>query len=136
MPFQPGQSGNLNGRPRGSRNRTTIALRALIDEEAEEIIRVLAAAARNGNVTAAKALLDRVLPPVRSGFAEAEIPLTPELPLTAAADAVIQAVSDGTLAPGDAVQIGTLLKIRAELTGLAELEQRLAKLETELKEHK
>jgi hypothetical protein len=45
-------------------------------------------------------------------------------------------VSDGTLAPGDAVQIGTLLKIRAELTGLAELEQRLAKLETELKEHK
>jgi hypothetical protein len=100
------------------------------------MIHVLAAAARNGNVSAAKALLDRVLPPVRSGFAEAELTLTPELSLTAAADAVIQAVSDGTLAPGDAVQIGTLLKIRAELTGLAELEQRLAKLETELKEHK
>jgi Family of unknown function (DUF5681) len=136
MIFQPGQSGNPSGRPRGSRNRTTGALRALIDEEAEELIRVLAEAGRSGNVSAAKALLDRILPPARSGFGETELQLNSELPLTAAADAVIQAVSDGALAPSDAVQIGTLLKIRAELTGFAELEQRLAKVETELKEHK
>jgi hypothetical protein len=100
------------------------------------MVRVLATAARNGNVNAAKALLDRILPPVRSGFGEIDIPSASDLPLTAAADAVIQAVSDGALAPAEALQIGTLLKIRAELRGLAELEQRLAKLETELKEHK
>ena len=27
MPFQPGQSGNPLGRPKGSRNRTTLAVR-------------------------------------------------------------------------------------------------------------
>lgn len=121
MPFQPGKSGNPEGRPRGSRNRSTTALRALLESEAEEAIRTLATAARNGNVSAAKALLDRILPPMRSGFIEVEVPLTSDRPLTEAADAVIRAVAEGSLAPGDAVQVAALLKIRAELTQLNEV---------------
>ena len=37
--FQKGQSGNPNGRPIGARNRTTVAMEALLDGEAEAIMR-------------------------------------------------------------------------------------------------
>ena|ERR1700686_1515985 len=133
MTFQAGESGNPNGRPKGSRNRSTSVLRALIGNEAEDVIRVLVEAARNGNVSAAKVLLDRILPPARAGTGDVELPLPSEQPLTAAADALIRAVSNGELAPSDAALIGTVLKTRAELTDLAELERRLANLEAELR---
>ena len=32
-PFEPGTSGNPNGRPKGSRNKTTVAIEALLDGE-------------------------------------------------------------------------------------------------------
>jgi hypothetical protein len=108
-------------------------LRALIDGEAEDLIRVLATAARNGNVSAAKVLLDRILPPARCGIGDVELPLSSEQPGTAGVDELIRAVSAGEIAPSDAAVIGTLLKTRAELTDLAELERRLANLEAELR---
>ncbi len=37
--FQPGQSGNPSGRPRGSLNRTTQAAQTLLDGEAEKLTR-------------------------------------------------------------------------------------------------
>jgi Family of unknown function (DUF5681) len=38
-PFEPGQSGNPSGRPNGARNKTTIAVEALLDNEAEALTR-------------------------------------------------------------------------------------------------
>ena len=38
-PFQRGQSGNPHGRPVGSRHRTTLALDALLEGEAERLTR-------------------------------------------------------------------------------------------------
>ena len=35
--FQPGESGNAAGRPKGARNKTTLAVEALIDGAAELI---------------------------------------------------------------------------------------------------
>jgi hypothetical protein len=34
-PFKKGQSGNPVGRPEGSRNKATVALQSLLDEEGE-----------------------------------------------------------------------------------------------------
>jgi Family of unknown function (DUF5681) len=36
-PFEPGQSGNPNGRPKGARNRVTRAIEALIDGQGEAL---------------------------------------------------------------------------------------------------
>jgi hypothetical protein len=37
--FQPGRSGNPAGRPKGARHRTTLAMKALLDGEAEALTR-------------------------------------------------------------------------------------------------
>ena len=71
--FKKGQSGNLNGRPKGSRNRTTLVRELLemvstfdnpLTEQseklsyAEQIIIAQIAEARKGNVQAFKELMD------------------------------------------------------------------------------
>jgi len=38
-PFKEGQSGNPAGRPKGSRNRATVALEKILDGDAESILR-------------------------------------------------------------------------------------------------
>ena len=38
-PFQPGQSGNPDGRPNGSRNKATLAIEELLDGEGEGLTR-------------------------------------------------------------------------------------------------
>lgn len=63
--FVAGTSGNPAGRPRGSRNRTTLAAQALLDGEAEALTRVAINMALAGDMQALKVCLDRILPPRR-----------------------------------------------------------------------
>jgi hypothetical protein len=132
MTFQPGQSGNPAGRPKGSKNRATAALRASVESHAEDVIRVLADAARAGSVSAAKALLDRVLPPARQPLCDLQLSAG-DHGLGDIADALISAVAAGDAPPGDALQLGSLLKLRAELTDVDELMRRIAALEGAMK---
>ena len=50
--FKPGQSGNPNGRPNGSRNKATMALEALLDGEGEAMTRKAVESALNGDMAA------------------------------------------------------------------------------------
>src|SRR5271168_1986359 len=61
-PFQPGVSGNLTGRPRGSRNRASIMAEALSDSDATDIVRAVVARAKRGDMVAARLVLDRLWP--------------------------------------------------------------------------
>jgi Family of unknown function (DUF5681) len=60
MPFEPGKSGNPAGKLRGTRNKTTLAVEALLDGEAETITRKAIQLAKDGgchpNRVQAKAL--------------------------------------------------------------------------------
>ena len=60
MPFVPGVSGNPNGRPKGTRNRLTLARAALFGSEREEVARKLAELAGRGHFFALEALFDPV----------------------------------------------------------------------------
>lgn len=59
-PFEQGKSGNPNGRPKGSRNKTTMAMLELLDEEAEAITRRVIERAKKGDMLAIKLVLERV----------------------------------------------------------------------------
>ncbi|MFK7912114.1 MAG: DUF5681 domain-containing protein [Akkermansiaceae bacterium] len=59
--FKPGQSGNPNGRPKGTRNRYT-RYRKQIEAHVPDIIEKLVKMAMDGDIAAARVLLDRVWP--------------------------------------------------------------------------
>ena len=81
--FQPGQSGNPAGKPKGARNRTTLAIEALIDGAADDIATKAIELAKAGDATMIRALLDRAAPARRDRHIPFELP-----PMEKAADAV------------------------------------------------
>jgi hypothetical protein len=62
MQFEKGQSGNPAGRPRGSRNKATVLAEAMFEGEVEAIVRMAIGKAKEGDITAIRLCLDRVLP--------------------------------------------------------------------------
>ena len=65
MPWKQGQSGNPNGRPRKSQ-RSMAQLRSQISEHLPDVIEVLANAAKEGDVQAARILVERCVPSMRA----------------------------------------------------------------------
>ena len=65
MAWHKGQSGNPNGRPRKSQ-KTMAQLRSQISEHLPAVIEVLADAAKEGDVQAARILVERCVPSMRA----------------------------------------------------------------------
>src|SRR5262245_60454176 len=61
--FPKGQSGNPNGRPRGSRNSVTLACEALLDGQAEALTQKAIQMALDGDVVALRLCMERIYPP-------------------------------------------------------------------------
>lgn len=127
--FKPGQSGNPAGRPKG--RGMAHRLRAAIAEESEDIIRVLVGQALAGDTTAAKVLLDRVLPPMKAEAQAVRLNLEPG-GLVAKADAIIEATGAGVIAPDVAAQLISAVATLAKITEVEALEERLTALEQQL----
>src|SRR5262249_52318163 len=73
-PFRAGQSGNPNGRPKGSRNKTTVLVEALLDAESEAITRKLLEKALDGDMAAMRLCVERLLPLRRDRPVAFELP--------------------------------------------------------------
>jgi Family of unknown function (DUF5681) len=63
MAFQPGKSGNPAGKPKGARNKTTVAIQSLLDGEAETITRKVVEMAKSGDTTAMRLVMERLIAP-------------------------------------------------------------------------
>lgn len=132
--FQPGQSGNPAGRPKGCRNKATQAVLALMEGAGKEIVQAVIRAAQEGNLAAAKMVLDRLAPPVR------ERPVSmPDFPDTTtlagidqAAQVVLGAVAAGELTPGEASTLSSIIEMRRKVFETQELSARLEQLEKRL----
>lgn len=130
---RPFEKGNP-GRPRGSRNKSTLAAEALFEGEAEALSRKAVELALNGNVQALRICLDRVLAP------RCERPIRVRLPpLGTAADvskvssALIVSAAQGELTPSEAASLMQLLESYVRTLLASNLEDRLSKLEAEQK---
>jgi hypothetical protein len=62
MTHKPGQSGNPYGRPRGARNRATVVAERLLDGEADALTRKAIELAKEGDTTALRLCIERILP--------------------------------------------------------------------------
>jgi hypothetical protein len=131
--WAPGQSGNPAGRPKGSRNRASLLLEHLIEGEGEAVVQALLAAAKGGDVSAARALLDRLVPPRKERPVKVALPtLRSARDARDALAAVAAAVADGEMVPGEGEALVKLLEAYARTAAAAELEERVAALEVRL----
>jgi len=134
-PFEPGKSGNPNGRPKGARNRTTALAEGLLDGEAEAITRKLIDKALEGDNAALRLCLERLLPPKRGRIVSFELPDKIETAADAvhASSLVLQACAAGDLSPDEALEIMNLISSHIRLVETNEIEARLTLLETQQK---
>lgn len=117
--WKPGQSGNPKGRPAGTGE--VAKLRAAIADRVPELLAAMMARALDGDVQAARLLLERALPPIKPVEATQALSL-PDGTLTEQGRAVLASVAAGELAPGQGAAllgaIGTLARV-AEIDELA-----------------
>lgn len=106
MKFQPGQSGNPAGRPRGSRNKSTIIVEKLLDESAGALTTAAIARAIAGDPAALRVCIDRVVPRLR--HRPLDFPLPPLVTLAdtpVAINAIAQGLACGELDREEAVAL-------------------------------
>lgn len=131
--FKPGQSGNPAGKPKGTRNHATRAVLKLMEGGAEEITQAVLKAARDGDMGAARFILERIAPPLR------ERPISIDLPaidtadgIAAAQSAILQAVGIGELLPGEGATLAGIIENRRKSLETKELADRIEELERKL----
>ena len=120
-PFEKGRSGNPAGTRTGSRNKATLAAAALLAGESEALTRKAVEMALDGDPTAMRLCMERVLPPCRERTVEFSLPpiegtRTGETSgpsagdIARAMDAVTSALAEGEITPGEAEKIAGVVE--------------------------
>lgn len=128
--FRAGRSGNPGGRQPGCRNRASLAAEALLDGEADALTRRAVELAIEGDPTALKLCLERILAPRRERVVRFALP-----PIASAADiagamgAVAAAVADGALTPGEAGALAQIVDTFVRAIETSDFDRRLQALE-------
>ena len=136
-PFRRGQSGNPAGKPKGTRNRATLAAEALLDGEAEALTRRAVEAALGGDMVAMRLCLERICPPRR------DRPISFRLPrMERAADAakaiaaITKGVASGEVTPCEAAELSKLIDAYTRALEATDFEARLTALEQPVKQER
>lgn len=118
------------GRPKGARNRKTVAIEALLEGQAEALTQVAIEKALEGDSVALRLCMDRIAPPPKDNpvcFALKAMQGT--LDASEAAASVLAAVSEGELTPIEGTRVMGLIDSYRRALELTEIEQRLKALE-------
>ena len=129
-PFQKGQSGNPKGRPRGSRNKVTLIAQALLDGEAEALVRKVIQLALEGDLTCLRICLERLVPPKKDApidFSVPEMSSVADIPKLFAS--VAATLDEGGITPSEARTLIDMADVFHKLLEVAELEPRISALE-------
>ena len=128
--FQKRRSGNPAGRQPGCRNHATLMAEVLLEGEAEALTRRAIELALEGDTTALKLCLERILPQRRSRRVTFDLP-----PIDCAEDlgkaigSVLQEAASGHLFLDEAAALIGMMEARRKALETIDLEQRLQALE-------
>lgn len=132
--FQPGQSGNPNGRPAGARTRIALALDTLSEADGEKIVRAMIEKAKNGDSQAGRVILERIWPARKGARVQFNLPtVTKAEELPAAFASISRQVADGDISPEEGSVIVTMLEAQRKAIETSDLAERLAALEARMK---
>ena len=122
-------SPNPAGRPKGSLSKRDKVAQAL-DDDGEAVARVVIDAALEGDIQAAGLVLSRISPPAKARAQMVQFTLDSTAPLAEQARQIMQAVADGHVDPDTGRTLIGCLNNVAGIQAVAELEERLAALES------
>ena len=127
MRFQKGQSGNPAGKPKGAKDKRT-ELRALLEPHADALVAKAVSLALDGDTTALRICLERLIAPMKAIDAPLDIP-TLQGSIGEQGRAVIEALSCGYLTPDQAATLMQALSAQARIMEVDDLNCRVTALE-------
>lgn len=128
--FQPGQSGNPAGKPKGARATIYAELDKLAAEAGPEILQALVGKAKEGDPRAADILFRRAWPERKGRPLRFTLPeLSGPSGLVEAMNAITAGLAEGDLTPDEATAISGVIEIHRKVIVAEDHEARLKALE-------
>ena len=123
-------SAGNSGRPKGSRNKATIAIESLLQGQAEALTQTAVSKALEGDSVALRLCMERIAPAPKDKPVCFNLPkMNNAMDASQAAGSVLTAVSEGELTPIEATHVMGLIDSYRRTLELTEIEQRLQALE-------
>ena len=119
-----------SGRPKGSRNKATIAIESLLRGQAEALTQTAVTKALEGDSVALRLCMERIAPVPKDKSVSFSLPaMNDAMDASKAASSVISAVSEGELTPIEGTRVMGLIDSYRRTLELTEIEERLQTLE-------
>ncbi len=129
--FKRGQSGNPKGKPKGAKNKSTLAAERLLEGSLDRICKRIEEEALNGNMQAAKMVLERFLPPRKDRLIRLDIPkIKTYEDVLSASTLIISAVCKGEISPSEGEALSRTIDLHSKILEANEHEYRLQALES------
>ena len=125
-------SGNP-GRPFGARHKTTIAIEALLEGQAEKITQKAIEKAMEGDPVAMRLCLERIVPPTKDRTLSFELPkIETTGDCTGAMKSLLASVAAGNISPEEGTAVAILIEKHVRIREGSDFEVRLKALEERL----
>jgi hypothetical protein len=129
MTFIPGKSGNMQGRPIGSSDKRT-RFRHLLELHAEELISVLVNQAKNGDPTALKLCIDRLIPRVKNDTVDIVFPKDlSSHSILQVSEQILRGLENKSITPEEGKTLFEIIKSYCNTAVLADLNRRFELIE-------
>jgi hypothetical protein len=131
--WKKGQSGNPAGKPKGTKNRATLLALAAMEGELDAIVKSIISAAKSGDMTAARLVVDKLIPVAKDRPMEITLPdMTDIQGCLDAQTTIINAVSAGELLSGEGECLTGMIDSKRKSYETLALEDRLKAIEGRL----
>jgi hypothetical protein len=136
-PFVRGQSGNPTGKPRGLRNKVTVAVEGLMGQYVQQVTARVIERASKGDMVAARLILDRVVPIRRGRPVRLKLPDIVDAASVMVAQALlVSAVATGNLTPEEAEPLSSMLSTYLKTVETVDIDRRLRDVENKMTDRK
>lgn len=131
--FKKGKSGNPKGKPKGARHKASMMAEMLFENEIAAVCHQVIDQAREGNIQAAKIILDRLLPPRKDRPINFKLPFIKNIADALEASRLIcYAVGNGEITPLEAESLSKVIEFQTKNLELFEFQTRLEAVENQI----